>query len=137
LWLEIASLYQGEIGNYQKAIEAYDAASSRNEAPVAEIEYRKGEAYEKAKDVDAAIRSYETSTGAGPVDDPFRIASLANLGEIHEDRGDWAAAVNAYQRIIDVNGKPEWTEMAQQRIEAIREFQVAGNHAPVANRPTD
>jgi hypothetical protein len=60
-----------------------------------------------------------------------------NLGSIHEDRGDWSAALNAYQRVIDANGKPEWTEMANQRIEAIRELQVAGGYTPVANRPAD
>jgi hypothetical protein len=42
------------------------------------------------------------------------------MGEILEQRGDWSGATGAYQRIIDAGGKPEWQQMAEDRIAAIR-----------------
>jgi tetratricopeptide (TPR) repeat protein len=126
LWMEIGAMYHGEIGDYPQAIAAYDAALGRGEAPAVEIEYRKGETYEKARDIDAAMRSYELSASAGAPADQFRIASLVALGEIHESRGSWQTAIDAYQRVVDSGGKPEWIEMAKQRIQAIRDTKIAG-----------
>ena len=38
-----------------------------------------------------------------------------------EDRRDFERALDAYQRIVRADAKPEWTAMAQGRIEAIQE----------------
>ena len=71
--------------------------------------------------------SYLVSAEAGPSTDPFRIASLARLAEIAEERGDWNGAIGYWQDIADAGGKPEWTQMATDRIAEIRASGVSGS----------
>ncbi len=126
LWLQIATIFQDELGDYAQAVDAYDNALQRREISVAEARYRQGECQRRSGELDAALASYAAADAGDPVD-PFRIASLAAIGEIAEDRGDLAGAVGAYQRIVDAGGKPEWTQMAQERIAIIRESTVGGS----------
>ena len=126
MWYQIAALYQDELGDYQHALEAYDKALAAGDATGDEIAFRKGECYEKMGRVDDALSTYESAATAGVSAAPFRIASLAQIGQLCEDRGDWGGAVRAYQQIINANGKPEWTEMAQGRIADIQANQEAG-----------
>ncbi|MCP4293294.1 MAG: tetratricopeptide repeat protein [bacterium] len=126
LWLQIATLYQEELGDYRQAVEAYDHAFENSEAPVAEIRYRQGECHEKDKSIDKALASYAGAAEQGELVDPFRIASLARMAEIAEERGDWGAALSAWQEIHDAGGKPEWTAMAIERLQAIRNSGVVG-----------
>ncbi len=126
LWLQIASLYQEELGDYRQAVEAYEHALESGEAPVAEARYRQGECHEKDNSIDLALASYEAAANEGATVDPFRIASLARMAEIAEERGDWGAALSAWQQIQDAGGKAEWTAMAVERIDAIRSSGVVG-----------
>jgi TolA-binding protein len=126
LWLQVASIYQEEIGDPAQAIATYDKALQGGEAALPEIRFRQGECYEKATQLDQALKAYRAAD-TGPATDPFRIAALAQIGKILEDRGDWLGAIEAYQAIVDAHGKPEWTEMAQGRIAAIRESENAGS----------
>jgi tetratricopeptide (TPR) repeat protein len=125
LWIQIGSIYQEELGEYERAIEAFEKAAEGGEIGLAEIRFRQGECYEKLGQIEEALAAYE-GADKGEVTDPFRIGSLAQIGQILEDRGDWKGAIAAYQRIVDAQGKPEWTEMAQGRIEAIRATEGAG-----------
>ncbi len=125
LWLQIAALYQEELGDYTRAVEAYQKGLECGEGAAAEINYRQGECLEKAEDIDGALARYEMAAAGGSAD-PFRIAALAQIGQLREDRGDWGGAVKAYERIIAAGGNPEWTQMAQDRIAAIRESGVIG-----------
>ena len=127
LWLQIAHLYQEELGDYRQAVEAYDHAQEAGDAPAAEIRYRQGECQEKGNRMEAALASYESSADAGTAADPFRIASLARLAEIAEERGNWSSAIGYWQAIVDTGGKPEWTQMAKDRIEALTSAGVAGS----------
>jgi TolA-binding protein len=127
LWLQVGALYQDELGDYPRAIEAYDKALAQDPGQLLQIRFKQGECWEKQEKLDDALRVYEQGAGSGAAADPYRIASLAQIGRILEARRDWAGATNAYQRIIDAHGKPEWTEMAQGRITAIKDQQVAGN----------
>ena len=76
--------------------------------------------------LEASLASYEAASDSRPNTDPFRIASLARLAEIAEERGDWGAAVQNWQAIVDAGGKPEWTEMARARIAELQSAQLAG-----------
>jgi TolA-binding protein len=125
LWLEIASIDQDELGAYGQAIEAYGKALANKDGNPVEIRYRQGECHEKAKDIDSAINSYREA-GKGSGDDPFVIAALAKVGELLEDRGDFRGAVKAYQDILAKATKPEWTAMAQSRVDALQEKAMAG-----------
>ncbi len=125
LWLQIAALYQEELGDWGAAVEAYEEAGTMGEANLSEVRFRQGECHEKAGDAEAALASY-SGAAAGGGTDPFRIAALAQMGEMLETRGEFEGAISAYQRIVDANGKLEWTDMAQARIAAIREKMVAG-----------
>jgi TolA-binding protein len=127
LWVQIATLYQEELGDYGKAVEAYGHAVDSGDAPVAEACYRQGECHEKDGNIDKALASYAASADQGGTVDPFRIASLARMAEIAEERGDWGGALSAWQKIQDAGGKPEWTAMATERIEGIRASGVTGS----------
>lgn len=127
LWYQIASLYQEEMGDYQQALEAYDKAEAAGDAGGEEIAFRRGECFEKMGRMDRALSCYEMSASVGSPSAPFRIASLAQIGQICEDRSDWPGAIQAYQQIISSNGKPEWTAMAQGRIAEIQANQHAGH----------
>jgi tetratricopeptide (TPR) repeat protein len=125
LWQQVGALYQEELGDYSHAVDAYEKALAQDGTNPAEIRFRQGECWEKAGDLEQALASYRKAD-VGSAVDPFRIASLAQIGQILEKRGDWAGAITAYQKIVDAHGKPEWTEMAQGRIAALREMEVAG-----------
>jgi TolA-binding protein len=126
LWLTIASLNQDELGDYPAAVDAYDHALDRGETGLAEVRYRQGECREKEGDVEKALQSFASAADDGQRADAFRIASLARMAEIAEERGDWAGAIGSWQRIIDADGKPEWTAMAEERIAEIRSTGVVG-----------
>ena len=114
--LQIATLYQEEIGDYPQAVAAYDRALAAGEAPLAEVRYRQGECHEKTDRIDLALAAYGSAADEGATADAFRIASLARIAELAEERGEWSAARAAWQRILDANGKPEWNDMARERI---------------------
>ena len=117
---QIATLYQDEMGDYESAIESYQTSLERGEAGIEEIGYRQGQCYEKLDRFEEAIASYEMSASGADRTAPHRIASLAQIGQLSEDRGDWNTAIQAYTRIVQSNGKPEWTAMAQGRIAEIQ-----------------
>jgi len=87
--------------------------------------------HEKDGQMDAALGSYEAATSAGESSgnsaDPFRIASLARLAEVSEERGDWTGALGHWQAIADSGGKPEWVQMATDRMAEIRASGVGGS----------
>jgi len=126
LWLTIASLNQDELGDYPSAVESYEHALDRGETGVAEIRYRQGECQEKDGDMESALQSFASAADDGQITDAFRIASLARMAEISEERGDWSGAIGSWQRIIEAGGKPEWTAMAEERIAAIKSTGVVG-----------
>lgn len=119
IWLQIAALYQEELGDWQRAVSSYEKAAAVAGAPLLEIRFRQGECLVKAGDVDAALARFAAAAAGGGAD-PFRIAALAEIGRIAEERGDWQKAVDAYRSIIAAGGKPEWRTLAEQRIAAIQ-----------------
>ena len=90
--------------------------------PVAEMRYRQGECYEKDGKMEEALGAYGQSAAASPAADAFRIASLARLAEIAEERGDNRTAVRHWQSIINAGGKPEWTQMATERLSLLQSW---------------
>ncbi len=119
IWLQIAALYQEELGDWTRAVASYDRAAGQDGAPISEIRFRQGECLVKSGDVDGALARFEQASAGGGAD-PFRVAALAEMGRIAEERGDWQRAINVYQQIIAAGGKPEWRAMAEQRIAAIQ-----------------
>jgi len=117
--LQIAIVYQEELGDYQKAIDAYQTAVGEASDREAEINYRIGECHEKLHDTDLALQIYERAGHSGASTDPYRIAGLAEVAEIHEARRDWSKALEVYKEIATSGGKPEWKEMAEAKIAAI------------------
>jgi tetratricopeptide (TPR) repeat protein len=125
VWLQIAAIYQQEMGSYDDALKAYDEALARGEASPAEIHYQRGQCLEKLNRLDDAIAIYRSAADSGG-SDPFVLASLNRIAEIHEERHDWAAAVAAYQQILRSGAGDDWISMAQARIEFIQEERAAG-----------
>ncbi len=127
LWLQIANLYKDEVGDFAQAVQAYDQALAAGDAGVAEVRYRQGECREKENRPDLARQAYRACADEGGTTDPFRIAALARLGEMAEERGDWSEATRAWQDIKDAGGKPEWGQMATERLEWIRQAAGSGS----------
>jgi TolA-binding protein len=126
LWFQIAALYQDELGDFESAAGSYQKALEKGEGAIEEIGYRQGQCYEKLGRIEQAITYYEMSASGADQTAPHRIASLAQIGQLSEDHGDWNTAMQAYNRIVQAHGKPEWTAMAQGRIAEIQAI-TAGN----------
>ncbi|RLA42578.1 MAG: hypothetical protein DRQ97_13815, partial [Gammaproteobacteria bacterium] len=122
-WLQIAALYQEEVGNYDEALKAYAKALERGEAGPSEIHYQRGQCLERLTRVDDALAEYEAG---GNGRDDFALAALSRIAEIHEKRGNWNAALAAYQKIASSGASQDWVGMAEGRIEFIRQEQAAG-----------
>ena len=123
IWLQIAALYQEEVGDYEEALKAYGKALERRETAPSEIRYQRGQCLEKLGRLDDALAEYRQG---GDGTDEFALASLSRAAEIHEKRRNWNAALSAYQQIVSSGASPEWVAMAQGRIEFIRQEQAAG-----------
>jgi TolA-binding protein len=124
VWLQVAALYQEELGDWTRAVDAYERAAAQPDSPLTEVRYRQGECLAKAGDAEGALARFEQAAAVGTGADAFRVAALAEIGRIAEERGEWHAAISAYERIIAANGKADWTAMAEGRIAAIREAGV-------------
>lgn len=123
IWLQIAALYQEEVGNYEEALKAYAKAQERGEAGASEVHYQRGQCLEKLNREDDALAEYQ---GGGSGSDEFALASLSRIAEIQEERRNWNAALSAYQKIASSAASQEWKAMAEGRIEFIRQEQAAG-----------
>ena len=120
IWLQIATLYQEELGDFTNALDAYALALEKGEGGIEEIGYRQGQCNEKLGRTADAIACYESSAAGADKEAPHRIASLVQIGQLSEDLGDWGTALQAYTRIVSSDVKPEWTAMAQGRIQEIQ-----------------
>ncbi len=125
LWLEVAGIYQDELGDYSQAVAAYDHALEAGDGEMAEVRYRQGECYEKDGAIDSALESYRLA-GAGSGSDAFVIAALVRVGELLEARGDYAGALTAYRQIVNKASKQEWTSLAQSRVDSLQQQQAVG-----------
>ena len=128
LWLQIAGLYQDELGDYRQAIEAYEHALAAGERAGGGGPLPPGRVPGEGRPRRRGPGQLRHGRRRGrDRTDPFRIAALARMAEIAEERGDWRGALATWQRIVDAGGKPEWTQMAADRIEAIRSSGVVGS----------
>ncbi len=115
---------------YDKAIAAFrEALTCAREAPPAlknQIEYKLGQSYEKAENLDEALAFftgvlYETVAAPDPAVPPERFwVSKAGLaaGSIHERQEQWREAITVYTRLSELC--PELREMLEERIRRIR-----------------
>jgi TolA-binding protein len=119
LRLQVGVVFQDEMGAYGDAVGAYRAALEEPGLNPAEVHYRIGECHQKLEQLEEALASFMDAAEAGPESDPYRIAALAEAGEIFEKRSQWQAALEVYKSIKSAGGKSEWTELAEARIAAV------------------
>jgi TolA-binding protein len=106
-------------GNYDSALEYYRRALEGTAAPesaglhlkIAEILEAKGKPEEAEKEYLEAVRS----SGA---EDSLAASALLKLGQIYEDRGDIAEALNTYNKLLKMD-VPE-SKYAEERLDRIR-----------------
>jgi len=116
LRLQVGVVFQDEMGAYGDAVGAYRGALEEPTLNPAEIHYRIGQCFGKLEKLDESLASFLDASEAGASDDPYRIAALAEAGEIFEKRSQWSAALEVYRSIQSAGGKPEWTQLAEARI---------------------
>jgi tetratricopeptide (TPR) repeat protein len=81
----------------------------------------RGIALRKLGDNDLARAAYLRAVGLAPE----RSDVWYNLGNLHLDRGDFAPAIDAYQRVIDIGDDPKLVRSAGLRIREIRDHVAA------------
>ena len=86
-----------EIGNFPAAVEQLQAVLARKpEEPIASLaRYRLARAYKGGGQYDEAL-----ATLAQPMGESFAVLVDALRGDIYMQKGDWSAAVQAYERAV-------------------------------------
>ncbi len=97
-WLALAE------GRPKDAVGAFTRGRTAGDCPNC-LAWDEGVAYERANMPDSAIAAYERAVGPGPgwkiLSDPWGLApSLKRLGELAEERGDKARALDYYTRFV-------------------------------------
>jgi len=109
------------IGETEKSIEAYKTflkKSGKNNILTALAYYGLGYCYEKNKDYDNALKSFEDS-GKGIKGTPFESINYANMARIYEKMGEQKNALEFYRKAVEKTGDPLLEMMVKSRIAAL------------------
>jgi len=105
-------------GRNAEALARFVATADANMAPAAlrsESVYRAGLLLQAARHTDDAIAIYRRAQTLRPVDDAFRIASLAALAQMLEDR-EPLRALDIYREIAECSTQPSLRAVALERL---------------------
>ncbi|MEA3486707.1 MAG: tetratricopeptide repeat protein [Thermodesulfobacteriota bacterium] len=109
------------IGETEKSIEAYKTflkKSRENNILTALAYYGLGYCYEKNKDYDNALKSFEDS-GKGIKGTRFESINYANMARIYEKMGEQKKALEFYHKAVEKTDDPLMEMMAKSRIAAL------------------
>lgn len=66
-----------------------------------------------------AIKTYEKLVGVEPASSDLRLAGLAQLAYLYEQKKEFQNAIRIYEKIAVSQGKAEWVDAAKQRMDAL------------------
>lgn len=105
-----------ELGNFAEAREAFLAAATDASSHLAPIAvFNAAAAAEQLGNVDEAVSGY-TQVVEWPSAALEKPRALFNLGRLNEARGDTAAAISTYERLVDEYPGTSWTNLGRNRI---------------------
>ena len=109
------------IGETEKSIEAYKTflkRSRKNNILIALTYYGLGYCYEKNKDYDNALKSFEDSNN-GIKGTQFESINYANIARIYEKMGKQKEALEFYRKAVEKTNDPLMQMMVKSRIAAL------------------
>lgn len=109
------------IGETEKSIEAYKTflkRSRKNNILIALTYYGLGYCYEKNKDYDNALKSFEDSNN-GIKGTQFESINYANMARIYEKMGKQKEALEFYRKAVEKTNDPLMQMMVKSRIAAL------------------
>ncbi len=126
-WMALAE------GHASAAVEAFSAGRFARFCPDCG-DYETGIAWERAGQPDSALAAYRRAAAAGsvwkPTVDPYTLApSLRRLGELYEERGDRAQALEYYGRFVELWRNADPVLQPQVREVKARMAKLAGEKA--------
>ena len=78
-----------------------------------------GEAYQSLDKKGPAIKAYSALIGMEPVASDLRLAGLAQLAYLYEEKKDLQNAILIYEKIVVSEGKKEWVDAATGKVKAL------------------
>jgi TolA-binding protein len=105
--------YESSLGYYRKGLEGAAAQD------LAGLHLKIAEILEAQGKPDEAIEEYLEAAGSSGEDNNLTVSALLRLGQIYEDRGDSAEALDTYNRLLKMD--VQQSKYAEERISRIRE----------------
>jgi hypothetical protein len=68
-----------------------------------------------------ALAAYARVAADFPTEPSWVVTALAKMGEVHEQMGKPALAIEDYKKIVRLKGDPAWAASARQRIKLCEE----------------
>jgi len=122
-----AGLLLKKAERYDKAIPYFEElvkSSGDKEIELQSVNFL-GECYNATGNQAKAIRTYEKLVGMGPAESDIRLAGLAQLAYLYEQKKMFNEAIQIYEKIAVSGGKKEWTKAAKERVQALTQLQNA------------
>jgi len=117
-YVRLGDIYQ-ERKEFQKAVSFYsEALKYPLDENSASIQFKIAESYEEDNDLDSALEAYSNISENFEQDIIWIVKGLLRSSRVYEDKREWKAALEAYQRIIDYD-VPE-AKYAQERLTLIK-----------------
>jgi TolA-binding protein len=85
----------------------------------AEAHFMLGMAELSAENLKDAVIAFELAVQKGSRDNYHRLRALAQLGAIHENRGEWQKALSTYRLLVDSTSEDRWVRAAMERITSL------------------
>jgi len=114
---ERGNRFQEAIPEYERALNIGAVASL-----AVELHYRIGACREALDKVDAALASYRQAVKVGARDQSYHLSAAARIAEIHEARGEYGKAVEAYRTLIRDAQDQELVAAAQERVDQLAAY---------------
>jgi len=116
--LELVAIYKDQF-RYNLAIPAINNLLTRldpSDESRLEIIYSLSECYTEMDDEKSAIDQYLKLRDMTPANNIYRLRALAKLGEMYENKKDWAKAIDIYKDIAQNTDREDWRTAVKERI---------------------
>jgi TolA-binding protein len=116
-----AGFLHKKVENFPKAIAVLEELLKDPGTPALSIRAVNllADSYRLNKNEPKAVATYEKLAALEPAKDDGRLAGLAQLAYLREQRKEIPEAIKAYELIAASDGKAEWVQAAKQKIEAL------------------
>lgn len=118
--INAAALYR-KMGNHAESIKIYSKLfkSTKDKPTRLRLTNAIAECYKDSGNPAKAMSVYQKLIGMEPVHHDFRLAGLAQLAFLYEQKKDWDGAIKVYEKIVISGGRQDWVKSAKDRIQIL------------------